>query len=190
MQYKDIYAAAKRARTRTDNSRRKPVACALCKEETTDRDAICEHCRLSHALGEAYRQAQADEAGTRRTLITVPHSLYPGAPSEIEADLDVRPHSAARELMHAIINLADVEAPIAHVNMKGKRVGFTANDHDGYFETSRYLATEETADLLNRIFALVRMALAYEKDQGRKHGESFVTKLAAGQISLAEINKV
>lgn len=164
--------------------RRKPVKCAICKEDTLDIDGVCGYCRHNAALGKKLA-ATEDDSNAERKLTTLinryfkPPSLiywrYGDAREkerkgydELAAKLDSKHYEIEDEIHRIMVEL-------------------TGTDTSAQLGNLDALITEKQEYAFFKLRAAIAMLCADSRAEGEQRGGRFLQKLVAGELSMEEL---
>lgn len=167
--------------------RSEEVACTLCKAPTREQKAICRQCLEVYEFGKSIKKYQQSsekfwyyfyaherlDCGNSVSLSRLLETLT-GEYTEVGFG-----SSGVEEAYDAGRYLTDelFRYPAGHMNW-----GFQPGPY------KRILLTEAQGQLVKEFWALLKLALAKQKQEGQRDGSHFLKRLAEGDLTFDQIN--
>lgn len=178
-------------------NRRKPVICVLCElEETKNDSGVCSRCTRSYMIGRAYERYHEDLKSSGEQIVgRIPHypSFSRGYALEHREVVKLYGDDGHlfedSELGKAVIALADI-APTRR-NDPDVTVMFAPGkekNHD-YREDAYAVGSRFTFAALQKVFVLLNRVLHNEYREGYRDGQSVITSLASGSMTVEQLNE-
>lgn len=171
--------------------RRKPHPCVLCEKYTYDWDHICRDCRQAWRKGARFQEAEDKMAALPEGMIEAVVARY-WYTYHFAGTTGDKYHLAGI-LSESLLEL--VHASLASGSWgggSGWAIGYPTDYNRGDITKQRYLipGDQHTLDLLQKVYEVVcdLMATAYE--EGRRRGQSFITDLAEGKLTVKDLERL
>jgi hypothetical protein len=177
-----------------NNTRRVEVQCHFCKKLTKQVTQVCPTCQYRMEVGRRYLDhLEKESSGEEVIQMILPRYLRIGGEAAMtQAEYlakyqDSSPRLDPQdELTAALLQLAPITPTVPTVTPMPvlSRYTFGADMTEG----RTYIGTKYTAQQLEKVVELIRLAIKEAQAEGYKKGSNILEKLANGELTINDLN--